>query len=89
MNDDVKYVEGFSGVRGRLNFYKPILSQLSYEQARICDNIFNWREESDIAYRNAKFGGFLYVRDLNPFYPDNWLTDWVCKYLSILAIECH
>ena len=34
-------------------------------------------------------GGFLYVRDLNPFYPDNWLTDWVCKYLSILAIECH
>jgi len=89
LNDDIKYIEGVSDVRGHLNFYKPFLSQLSIEQARICDNIFHWREESDIAYRNEKFGGFLYVRDLNPFYHDNWLTDWVCKYLSIFAIEYH
>ena len=81
MNDDVKYDEGISDVQGHLNFYKLFLSRLSSEQARICNNIFHWREESDIADRNDKFGGFLYVRDLILFYPDNWLIDWVCKFL--------
>ena len=81
LNDDVKYDEGVHDLQGHLNFYKPFLSCLTIEQARICHNIFHCREGSDIAYRNAKFGGFIYMRDLIPFYPDNWLTDWVCKFL--------
>jgi len=80
LNDGVRYDGGISDVHGHPNFYKPFLSRLTIEQARICDNIFHWREGSDIAYSNAKFGGFLYVRDLIPFYPSNWLTDWVRKF---------
>ena len=81
MNDDVLDDEDISAAHGYPNLYKPLLSCLSDEQARICDNIYNWEKGSEIAYRNAKFGGFLYVRDLISFYADNWLTDWVCIYV--------
>jgi len=71
LNAGVRYDGHISDVHGHPNFYSPFLPRLTIEQARIFDNIFYWREGRDIAYRNAKFGGFLYVRDLILFYPDN------------------
>ena len=81
MNAKVLDDEDVSATHDYPNLYKPLLFCLADEQARLCDNIFNSKKGSEVAYRNAKFSEFLYVRDLIPFYPDNWLTDWICIYV--------